>query len=78
MWMLLEGVGGDKMFTCGIEIRLEEFVPCVLVDPCGVFDPWTILDVREGKANGKSDSSKITLRAIYMRFVVGSRQRYPL
>ncbi len=66
MWVLLEGVGGDKMLTCGIEIRLEEFVPCVLGDPCGVVDPWTILDVREGEAKGKSDSSKITLRAIYM------------
>ena len=69
MWMLLEGVGGDNICTCGIEIRLEVFVPCVLVDPCSV------LDVMEGEANGKSDSLKITLRAIYMRFVVGSRQR---
>ena len=75
MWMLLEGVGGDNIWTCGIEIRLEVFVPCVLVDPCGVFDPCSLLDVMEGEANGKSDSLKITLRAIYMRFVVGSRQR---
>ncbi len=75
MWMLLEGVGEDNIWTCGIEIRLEVFVPCVLVDPCGVFDPCIVVDVMEGEANGKSDSSNITLRAIYILFVVGSRQR---
>jgi hypothetical protein len=51
------------------------FVPCVLVDPCGEFDPGSVGDVMEEEANGKSDSSKITLRAIYILFVVGSRQR---
>ncbi len=65
----MEGLCGDKLCTCGIEIRFE------VLDPCGIFDPCRKLDEMEREANGKTDSSKITFRAIYMRFVVGSRQR---
>ncbi len=49
----MEGLCGDKICTCGIEIRLELFDLCVLDDPCGVFDPCRVLDVMEGEANGK-------------------------
>ena len=71
----MEGFCADKVCTGGIEISFEVFDPCELVDPCGIFDPCRKLDEMEREANGKTDSSKITFHAMYMRFVVGSRQQ---